>query len=456
MKYRLVKKLLAGAMVSSLTLGLAASGPAAALAAEKTEKAETVYVFTDASGNTKETTVSSWIKNPEKKATLKDRTELTEILDVEGDASYTKEDGGLLWETGGEDVYYQGSTDKKAPVSAHFTYYLDGREITPEELAGKSGQVRIRIDYENTAKEGDVYVPFAAVTGLLLDNEKVKNVTVDHGTVLSEGLNTIAVGFGLPGMSENLQDSREKVEELLKDKSGLLKKFRDLEIPDSVEITMDAEDFSLGMCLTMVISDWAELSEETGEEETGIAGALDEVVSALKEAGEKLSDGAKELAKGLKKADTSMPELTDGSHKLADGVKAYTEGADQADAGAAALAGGAKTLSDGAGTLSEGASEAHAGAGELLKGMTALLAGAKDAAGGAKTLQAGAKKAKSGAAELADGVKTYTGAVGQLAGGSKELYAGTKTAGSGAAENLDSMSSGLQIIQEPAAANRKV
>ena len=270
MKNRLVKKLLAGAMVSSLTLGLAASGPAAALAAEKTEKAETVYVFTDASGNTKETTVSSWIKNPEKKATLKDRTELTEILDVEGDASYTKEDGGLLWETGGEDVYYQGSTDKKAPVSAHFTYYLDGKEITPEALAGKSGQVRIRIDYENTAKEGDVYVPFAAVTGLLLDNEKVKNVTVDHGTVLSEGLNTIAVGFGLPGMSENLQDSREKVEELLKDKSGLLKKFRDLEIPDSVEITMDAEDFSLGMCLTMVISDWAdERAEGSGGKALG-------------------------------------------------------------------------------------------------------------------------------------------------------------------------------------------
>ena len=55
MKYRLVKKLLAGAMVSSLTLGLSVSGPAAALAAEKTEKAETVYVFTDASGNTTET-----------------------------------------------------------------------------------------------------------------------------------------------------------------------------------------------------------------------------------------------------------------------------------------------------------------------------------------------------------------------------------------------------------------
>ena len=38
----------------------------------------------------------------------------------------------FIEETGGEDVYYQGSTDKKAPVSAHFTYYLDGKEITPE------------------------------------------------------------------------------------------------------------------------------------------------------------------------------------------------------------------------------------------------------------------------------------------------------------------------------------
>ena len=38
------------------------------------------------------------------------------------------------------------------------TYYLDGEEITPEELAGKSGKVTIRADYTNRKKQRMVFM----------------------------------------------------------------------------------------------------------------------------------------------------------------------------------------------------------------------------------------------------------------------------------------------------------
>lgn len=42
---------------------------------------------------------------------------------------------------------------KELPVGVNLTYYLDGKEIQPSDLAGKSGKVKIRIDYENKQQE---------------------------------------------------------------------------------------------------------------------------------------------------------------------------------------------------------------------------------------------------------------------------------------------------------------
>ena len=88
-----------------------------------------------------------------------------------GDEKFTQNaDGTLTWQADGNDIYYQGKTDRDLPIEMKMTYYLDGEEITPEELAGKSGKVTIRADYTNKEKaENGVYVPFAAVTGMMLN-----------------------------------------------------------------------------------------------------------------------------------------------------------------------------------------------------------------------------------------------------------------------------------------------
>ncbi len=44
----------------------------------------------------------------------------------------------LTWQADGSDIYYQGTTDKELPVTVKLTYYLDGKEISPEDLAVKA------------------------------------------------------------------------------------------------------------------------------------------------------------------------------------------------------------------------------------------------------------------------------------------------------------------------------
>ena len=289
------RKLAAAALSASLVLSLAGCGSTGSAgeepdaAAEETEltaedvaaamekavgngktgsaaKEETVYVFTDASGAKKSVTVSNWLKNPEGDSVLTDKSGLKDITNVKGDETFTADGEELTWNADGSDIYYEGTTDREIPVTTKITYYLDGAEIAPAELAGKSGRVTIHIDYENHEKRGDVYVPFTAVTGIAFSNSNAKNVTVDNGSVLSEGKNTVVVGMAFPGLQESVsavqKDTEAKLEELDAD-SGLTDKITDLDIPDSVEITLDAEAFKMTACLTMVS---AELLAQEDEE----------------------------------------------------------------------------------------------------------------------------------------------------------------------------------------------
>ncbi|MBR1781624.1 MAG: hypothetical protein IJ751_09520, partial [Oscillospiraceae bacterium] len=153
-------------------------------------KEETVYVVADPTGAVTETIVSAWLKNPEGKATLADSAELSDIENVKGDETYTQgADGTLTWQADGSDIYYQGKTDRELPVTTHIAYTLDGKTVTPEELAGATGHLEITFTYTNNtaeAREVDgetvtLYQPFLVISGLVLDNDVASGVEVTNG-----------------------------------------------------------------------------------------------------------------------------------------------------------------------------------------------------------------------------------------------------------------------------------
>lgn len=314
---------------------------ASSQAAETTEqkkpsKDETVYVLANADGSVKKIIVSDWIKNNGGK-TVSDKTELSDIKNVKGNESYVMDTDNMReWNADGKDIYYQGTISKALPVDLKVSYELDGKPVSAESLAGKSGKVTIRFDYTNNqyknvsidGKNTKIYVPFVMLTGLLLDNDIFTNVEISNGKIINDGDRIIAVGFALPGMKENLNLSRDKVD-----------------IPDFVEITADVKNFALGNTLTVaansIISDLDVSKLDSADD---LQASLTELSSAMS----KLLDGSSELYGGLSELLLKSNELVAGVDKLANGASALSDGTAALSAGLSELVSNNDTLNAGA------------------------------------------------------------------------------------------------------------
>ena len=296
-------------------------------------KDETVYMIADAKGNVNKTIVSDWLKNPDKKDSLEDASDLKDIQNVKGDETFSQDGEKLTWQADGNDIYYQGTTDKETPITQKVTYMLDGKEIEPEDLAGKSGKVTIRFDYTNNekvtkkidGKDTEVYVPFSVVTGMIL-NDNFTNVSVNNGKVISDGKNNVVVGIAMPGLKESLNVDEDDFD-------------TEVEIPEYVEVTADVEDFSLDMTMTMATTELLSSMDTTGSIDLS---KLDDTIADMTDASTQLVDGSSELA--------------DGMGTLKDAIDAYTSGASTIDGYLGQLNTATSGLGGSADTLNTGAS----------------------------------------------------------------------------------------------------
>ena len=440
---------------------------------ETAGKVETVYVTANASGAVNDVIVSEWLKNVSADTELSDKTELKDIVNVKGNESFTQNsDGTLTWNADGSDIYYQGTTDKELPVDMKITYTLDGKEISPEELAGKSGKVTIRFEYDNKAKQTvnvdgkdiEVYTPFAMVSGMMLDAGKFANVEVSNGKVISDGGNYIVMGVALPGLKESLDISDEKWEELEGDED------LDSKLSNYFEISAFTSDFELGMTITMassdILSDFG-LTDITGSDKIS---DLKDDMNKLSDGSTKLVDGSQELKDGTTKLRDGSQELYDGTGKLYDGTKELYDGTTKLYDGTSQLSSGANELYNGTSQLSSGANELHTGTSKLSSGTQTLAAGAGKLSQGTKSLYDGvvsytdgAAKVDQGAGQLAEGSKALkdgsaklstglsdakTGSE-KLAAGAGQLYTGVQKLGAmtGAVEELLSTKSNLEYAK---------
>ena len=129
-------------LIQTLKDNIDETGTATADDVNETTKDETVYVIAGADGEAEKVIVSDWIKNPNGETTINDSSDLTDIKNIKGSETYTiDEDGMKIWDAEGNDIYYQGYSDKTLPVDVGITYTLDGKTISPDDLAGQSGHV---------------------------------------------------------------------------------------------------------------------------------------------------------------------------------------------------------------------------------------------------------------------------------------------------------------------------
>lgn len=327
------------------------------------DKDESVYLISDANGNVNKTIVVDHLKNKDKKDTLEDASNLSDIENVKGKEKFTQSGDKLTWQAGGKDIYYQGTATAEPPVTQKVTYYLDGKEISPEDLAGKSGKVKIRFDYKNTTsytetvngEKQTVSVPFAAITGLVL-GDGFENIEVTNGKAEVSDSSSVVLGYALPGLKDSLGIKD-------KDLDG------DVNIPEYMEMTADVENFSMPAAMTFVVNASDYVSTD------GIdTSDLDDMINDLKDASTQLQDGSKTLAEGT---DT----LSDGLSTLQSKLGTFASGV-------GTLKSGLKTYTDGVSTLSGGLNKLNSNVPTLSNGITTLNSSAKSLNDGVALLNA--------------------------------------------------------------------
>ena len=271
-------------------------------------KDETVYSKMDSNGKNYKTIVSTHIKNTENADLINDLSDLLNVKNTSGDETYTQDGNKFVWNANKNDIYYQGESSKELPIECNVKYELDGKELSANEIAGKSGKVKITLQYTNkeerivdiNGKKVKMYVPFVVVAGTIIENENARNIEVSSGKVVDDGTKTVIVGMAMPGLQESLGISSDEID-----------------IPNNIEITMDATNFETSSIMSYVTPKVLE------EDDLKVFDNLDEIygqVNTLQTSMNQIQDGANTLKDGT-------TQLATGANTLKDGVTTAYNGA---------------------------------------------------------------------------------------------------------------------------------
>lgn len=288
MKNKILNKVTAWVLIASLSMQVV---PVWAL-----NKDETIYAKLNSDGSINNVIVSEHISNEGKK-TIIDKSSLNNIKNVSGDEALSENNGEIIWETNGKDVYYQGTAEKEIPIKVSIEYYLDDEVKTLDEMIGKKGNVKIVLSYENNLKHNilvngkyeELFTPFIIATTTILNNEEVKNINVTNGKVIDNGNSSLVLALASPGLSKSL----------------------DLDMLDSlneITISYDTENFELSSIYSVATS---KLFSENDLE-------IFEKTDILYDAINKLSSSSKELVVGSNKLYDVLNKMIGSGNTLTD------------------------------------------------------------------------------------------------------------------------------------------
>ena len=385
------------------------------------DKAETVYVTADAGGDAREVKVEATLKHNTEGDPIEDVAHLTDIKNTSGNETYTKgKNDALTWTNLGEDITYEGISDAELPVTEEITFTLDGKKVSPEELAGSSGDLTIRFDYTNHTE-----VPFMVITAFILDEDVFSHVEVENGSLMDMEGTSAVIGYAMPGLEKSLELSDSELTE-------------DIDVPEYVEIKAEVKDFELSFTATIISTGlFGDLEDDDLEDADDLSDDMDE----LQDATDDLADAAQTLSDGTS-------EFSDSINTYIDGVSALNTGIGQLAGGAAQLKGAGTKLADGANALLSGIQSMQ----EVVKQMPSsetIAEAAKTAASADAAADVTEKFDELiEAAETEEAKETLLAAKEAVVGNlsidlSSELFAGIDAAEAGLSQGLSSLATGI-------------
>lgn len=271
------------------------------------ERSETVYVTSDAEGTPTSVMSSVYLLNPDGREKITDASTLTDVRNVMSNGM-PQQDNGWVFVADGEDVCYQGVADAaQLPIAMSVTYALDGVPMTAEEIAGKSGLVRVTVSYENRKKNTvdidgeavELYTPFTVVTMIEVD-DGFRRVAVENAKLMSEAGSTMVVGIIFPGLAANLETDATDM------------------LSESFSFEAKVNDFAMESIMAVVVPDLLDADDLNSLDDVeSFVDGMDE----LTDAGDQLEKGTANLYYGMRKFTDGLSSYLGGIRSLGDGIR---------------------------------------------------------------------------------------------------------------------------------------
>src|SRR5574344_26212 len=356
MNNKTINKILSYTVITSMLLM-----PTSSLALSKEET-----VYTKINNDKTTTIVSEHLINDKKEQSLTEKTDLTDIYNTNGDEEFKLDNNSLTWTTDGNDIYYQGTTDKELPIKTDITYKLDDNIMDINDMSGKSGKITIEIKNTNLDKhyvDGDtLYTPFVIAIGTSIPTSSNTNVEVTNGKVTSTGTTNIVAAISTPGLYESLN----------------IDSFKSL---DTVTITYDTTNFennAIYMVATPKLVDSNDLDVFTKLD------SIYDKANTLSSSSKLLVSGSKDLLTGITTYNSKFNEFSTGMNSVRNYTNVFNTNLDTISTGSAELNNNltklnnaTKDLTTGITKLSNGATDLNKGASDLNTSISSITSGVK-------------------------------------------------------------------------------
>ena len=377
------KKVTAAVLAGTLSLTLVIPVSAADT---PSEKEEVVYINLDAEGSVKNINVVNIFGRGD----IIDYGDYDSVELMNTDDKISQDGDKVSFSTESDRVYYKGTmNEKEIPWNISVRYYLDGKEYSADELAGKTGELEIRLKItENERCQGDFYENYALQASFTLDTEKCTHITAEDATVANVG-------------------NKKQISYTLLPGKGM----------DAI-VTADVKDFAMsaisvnGIPLSLNVEvDDEELMEQVTELLDAIE-RIDDGTGELQSGAEKLQSGAKgDLKSGVDELNQGAGQLQSRAYELQSGGSNLQDGASGLKNGSASLNSGLSTLNTGILQVQNGLNELNAKSPELVEGsaeVSAALAKIQNALNGVSVSADELEKLSASSTEILNGITSLS------------------------------------------------
>lgn len=260
------------------------------------EKKEVVYVTLENTGATESIYVVNVFDGSADVAgkTIQDFGEYEQVVNLTDTSKLTQFSDSVVLTIPEGEFSYQGTTSNaQIPWNISMKYSLDGQEVSPDELAGKSGSFELNITTsQNSSVDSRYFENYLLQITCTLPLDVAKNVKTEQGSIALSG-SDVTVSFMV-----------------MPDKDGDVSLSADVSNFEMAGISFAAIPFSMAL-------DFPDTESLVSQ------------FDALIDGTDELHSGAQELASGVDSIDAATKEAASGAVELATGATQMTQGLKQ-------------------------------------------------------------------------------------------------------------------------------